>query len=231
MMFAAACASGPELSAIVISTFNTVGPGSQRLLVEIVDAEGQPVLLDAVPTTTLRDENGSPLMSADGEQVWLVPDVEAAYAFQVDIPQPGTYQLTVDTGDVELSPSGFNVVADPQQMEPGEDAPPVGGAALGGPTAVVFASPTWCPSNSCQPMLDQVADAAADAGIDFVHSEVFSNPEVTSESELELSAEVMTWGLPSQPWVFLVDATGIVTSSFEGGVSDDELSEAIAAVS
>lgn len=222
----AACSSGQELSATVISTFNTVGPGSQRVLVEIVDADGRPVALESAPTATLRDENGSPLTSATGVEVWLVPDEEVAYAFQLDIPQPETYQLTIETSDVELSPAGFVAVADPQQVEPGETAPPIGGDEVVGPTAVVFASTAWCPSNSCQPMIDQVSAAAGAADIDFVHAEVFANPEVGTESELELSDDVATWGIPSQPWLFVIDTVGRVSSMFEGGVSAEELSEA-----
>ena len=53
-----ACASGQELTASVISTFNTIGPGSQRVLVEIVDADGLPVAFEPAPIATLRDENG-----------------------------------------------------------------------------------------------------------------------------------------------------------------------------
>ena len=116
----------PRIDATVISTFNTVGPGPQRVLVEIVDADGRPVLLDSSPTATLRDENGSPIMSAQGDEVWLVPDEEVAYAFLMDIPKPETYQLTVETGDTELPPAGFIAIADPQQIEPGETAPPSG---------------------------------------------------------------------------------------------------------
>ena len=39
------------------------------------------------------------------------------------------------------------------------------------------------------------------------------------------------WGLPSEPWVFVVDPSGVVTSAFEGAASDDELTAAIDAVS
>ena len=227
----AACSSGADVTASVISTLNTVGPGSQRVLVEVADSDGKTVILESTPIATLRDENGSPIMTASGEAVWLVPEEAMAYAFVLAIPQPETYQLTIETGDVELPPAGFTVVADPQQIEPGETAPAVAGAPVAGPALVVFASPAWCPANSCQPLLDQVATAAADADIEFISAEVFANPDVEDESDLELSTDVAAWGIPSQPWLFVVDGDGEVTATFEGAVSDGELSDAVAGVS
>lgn len=229
--FLAACSSGADVTASVISTLNTIGTGSQRVLVEVVDRDGQTVTLDSEPVATLRDENGSPVMTSTGEEVWLVPGEAVSYSFWLDIPEPETYQLTIEAGDLEFPPAGFVAVADPQQVEPGEPAPPVAGDPVPGPATVVFASPEWCPSDSCQPLLDQVQTAATDAGIDFVQSEVFANPEVDSEADLELSDDVANWGIPSQPWLFVVDASGNVTATFEGGVSAVELSDAIAAVS
>jgi hypothetical protein len=38
------------------------------------------------------------------------------------------------------------------------------------------------------------------------------------------------WGLPSEPWVFVVDDSGVVTAAFEGAASDAELMAAFDAV-
>jgi hypothetical protein len=38
---------------------------------------------------------------------------------------------------------------------------------------------------------------------------------------------VSEWGLLSEPWVFTVDADGIVRGSFEGVLGEDELKAAI----
>jgi hypothetical protein len=37
--------------------------------------------------------------------------------------------------------------------------------------------------------------------------------------------------LLSEPWIFVVDGEGVVTASFEGIVSEDELEAAVAEVS
>jgi hypothetical protein len=38
---------------------------------------------------------------------------------------------------------------------------------------------------------------------------------------------VRQWGLPSEPWVFLVGADGLIKARFEGTVSVRELDEAV----
>jgi hypothetical protein len=39
-----------------------------------------------------------------------------------------------------------------------------------------------------------------------------------------------TWGLPTEPWVFAVDRNGIVAGSYEGVISQQELSDIIAKI-
>ena len=46
---------------------------------------------------------------------------------------------------------------------------------------------------------------------------------------MSLPVEAKAWGLPSEPWVFLVDASGRLTAKFEGIVTFEELDEAIKA--
>lgn len=227
-LLAAGCSAGPGFTAGVISTLNTVGTGQQRVLIQLRNADGQPSTVDMVPNATLRNENGSPLGVYPGEVVWLVPDEEPAYAFMMDIPEPATYQVTVDGGELgETPPAGFVAVADPIQVEAGEPAPTIGGEPVSGPGLIVFASPEWCPSRSCRPMIDQVEAAASSSGVTWAQVEVFANPEVESEDDLELASVVVEWGLPSQPWLYAVDVDGDVISLFEGAVSDDELAEAL----
>ena len=227
-LLAAACTSGPTFTAGVISTLNTVGVGEQRVLIELRDAEGHPRTVDVVPNATLRNEDGSPLGVYPGELVWLVPEEVPAYAFVMEIPEPETYQVTVEGGEQgETPPAGFIAVADPVQIEAGEPAPDIDGEPVSGPTLVVFASPDWCPSRSCQPMIDQVGSAAGTAEMPWSQVEVFSNPEAETEGDLEIAAIVDQWGIPSQPWLYVIDAEGVVSALFEGGVSENELERAV----
>lgn len=103
--------------------------------------------------------------------------------------------------------------------------------ASGAPTVIVFATPGFCASATCGPLLDQVKAFQADyPGIEFIHVEVYEDLSVTDQGDLTPVAAVAEWGLPSEPWVFVVDGAGMVTASFEGAARDEELSAAIAAV-
>jgi hypothetical protein len=101
----------------------------------------------------------------------------------------------------------------------------------GTPTVVVFATPGFCASATCGPLLDQVKALQGDyPGVEFIHVEIYEDLSVTDPEELTPVAAVAEWGLPSEPWVFVVDGSGMVTASFEGAARDEELSAAIAAI-
>jgi len=228
----AACSAGPPFSARVISTLNTIGTGEQRVLVELRNGDGELLALDVVPNATLRDENGSPLGVYPGELVWVVPDTQPAYAFVVEIPEPETYQLTIDGGELgETPPAGLVAVEEPFQVVAGEPAPPIDGEPVTGPVLIVFASPDRCPPQSCQPMIDQVEPLADAGGVGFRAVEVFVDPDVDDEADLELSPDVEQWGLISQPWLYTIDMSGVVVAVFEGAVSDADVEGAIALIS
>jgi len=212
---------------------------------------------DVVPVATLRDGIGSPLGEATGQFVWTVPDVRGLYAFEFDIPGPATYQITIDAGELgDLGPIGLVTVDDPVQVAVGEQAPrsetrtlddaplddltsdptpdealyvmTVAEAVSSGPSVVVFATPAWCTSQACGPMLDQVQALAPDyPGLNFVHVEVYENIHVDDPADLILAPAVTEWGLPSEPWVFVTGDDGAVAAEFEGTVSDEELKAAL----
>jgi hypothetical protein len=81
-------------------------------------------------------------------------------------------------------------------------------------------------------MLD-VAKAASEQfpKLTFIHVEIYQLPHdghlPATPSSLPLSAPVKQWGLPSDPWTFVVDAHGAVAAKFEGTVTARELSDAI----
>jgi hypothetical protein len=97
-------------------------------------------------------------------------------------------------------------------------------AVESGPSVLVFATPAWCTSQSCGPMLDQVQEMAPDyPDLNYVHVEVYENIHVTNREDLVLVPAVEEWGLPSEPWLYVTDDRGTVTAAFEGAVSDEEL--------
>lgn len=216
---------------------------------------------DITATAVLRDEIGAPLGEYEGEFVWTIPDQVGVYAFYVEIPGPTTYQLTIDAGELgELPPIGFVAADQPVQVAVGDQAPlsesrtledasledltsdptpvesfyemTVAEAVQAGPSVLIFATPAWCTSQSCGPMLDQVQEVQSEyPDLNFVHVEVYENIHVTDRQDLIAVPAVEEWRLPSEPWLYVTDDNGTVTAAFEGAVSDAELRGALGAVS
>jgi hypothetical protein len=98
--------------------------------------------------------------------------------------------------------------------------------ANGRPTVVVFATPAYCSSATCGPILNEmkpVVDERPD--VDFIHIEVFTglqDPDF-APGPATVAPAVTAWSLPSEPWVFVVDANGVVTARFEGTMTSAEL--------
>ena len=101
----------------------------------------------------------------------------------------------------------------------------------GRPSVIVFATPAFCTGQTCGPVLDtakSLIDRRPD--VNWVHVEVYDNLDAAGPENLVLAEPVSEWGLPTEPWVFLVDADGVVTDRFEGVVGPAELEEALARV-
>lgn len=107
------------------------------------------------------------------------------------------------------------------------------------PFVLVFATPKFCTSAQCGPTLDRIKPlATAFPTVDFIHVEpyqlVFKNgglqPILDAQGNLQSVPAVLQWGILSEPWVFVVDRTGVITASFEGVVSVAEITAAAGAV-
>jgi len=63
--------------------------------------------------------------------------------------------------------------------------------------------------------------------VNFIHVEIYENLDATTREELWVVEAVDVWRLPSEPWVFVVDATGTIAARFEGAVDPAELRAAL----
>ena len=106
---------------------------------------------------------------------------------------------------------------------------------------MVFATPKFCKTAQCGPTLDRVKPiAAAHPDVTFINVEPYQlqlvdgqlQPVLTDTTPPDLVPAPATeaWRLMSEPWVFVVDRNGIVTSSLMLIFSDEELEGAVAAV-
>lgn len=95
----------------------------------------------------------------------------------------------------------------------------------GVPFVVAFATPQFCTSRACGPVVD-VVDAVrqrfAGTGVRFIHVEIYEGNQPP-----ELNRWVREWNLPTEPWVFVVGRDGRIKARFEGSVSVAELTAAV----
>jgi hypothetical protein len=92
----------------------------------------------------------------------------------------------------------------------------------GEPFVVTFSTPKFCTSQVCGPMLDNVKRAARDRpDLTFIHVEPYELP--ADPADLRPVRAALQWGLPSEPWTFVVDGRGRLAASFEGALTPGEL--------
>lgn len=188
--------------------------------------------------------------------LWAIPDVSGLYRATVDFDTPGTWYIgVVPRGFEPLSAFPVTVYDEPFTPGVGDPAPRSNTLTLadapladlttdadpepsfyetsiadavtsGRPAVIVFATPRFCTTGICQPTMELIRDLAPQyPDATFLHVEVFTN--LDDPSNLALAPGVEEWGLPTEPWVFVVDADGIVAGRFEGVVAPEELAALI----
>lgn len=94
------------------------------------------------------------------------------------------------------------------------------------PFVLVFATPKFCTSRTCGPVVD-VADLVRrrtrSREVRFIHVEIYRD----NDPSKGVNRWVKEWNLPSEPWVFVVGRDGRIKARFEGSVSVTELEAAV----
>ncbi len=92
------------------------------------------------------------------------------------------------------------------------------------PFVVVFASPKFCTTRTCGPVVD-VTEAVAKrfAAVRFIHVEVYEHNDPAKGT----NEWVRQWHLPSETWAFLVGGDGRIRAKLEGSFSTGELAAAV----
>jgi hypothetical protein len=94
------------------------------------------------------------------------------------------------------------------------------------PFVLTFATPKFCTSRTCGPIVDvvsRVRKQVSGSAVRFIHVEVFSG----NDPARGYNRWMRQWGLQSEPWVFLVGSDGRIKAKFEGPVSVRELRAAV----
>jgi hypothetical protein len=97
------------------------------------------------------------------------------------------------------------------------------------PVVITFATPQLCQSRVCGPTVDIVEQVKATApkNVAFIHQEVYNDNQINKG----LRPQLVAWRLQTEPWTFVIDRTGKISTRFEGGFSVGELQRAVAKVS
>ena len=95
------------------------------------------------------------------------------------------------------------------------------------PVVLLFATPQLCQSRVCGPVVDvaeQVKAKPESSDVAFIHMEVFRDNRIDKGIRPQLAA----FHLQSEPWLFVFDRSGRVSTRIEGAFSERELDDAIA---
>ncbi len=213
---------------------------------------------EAVHVTATSVDDPTQVLEADAEWLWMIQDAIGLYRVSLPFTRAGTWELdwTISTGEgtdpilvlVNEAPTtpaigepapavATPTTADHPIDEISTDTDPTPGLytvsldealSNGKQTVVIFATPAFCTSAACGPMLETVKRIMPQyPDVNWIHVEVYQGFKETGfqPSPDRLVDAVKAFNLPSEPWVFVMDESGVVKSRLEGAVSDAELSD------
>jgi hypothetical protein len=104
--------------------------------------------------------------------------------------------------------------------------------AAGKPAVIVFATPRFCTSRTCGPVVDFVEDAKDEVGdqASFVHIEVWRNDDDAVGKPGGDSPTFAEWKLGTEPWIYFVDGDATVKDRWLGAAGKAEIRRAVDAL-
>jgi len=107
--------------------------------------------------------------------------------------------------------------------------------ANGRPTALLIATPAFCSTAYCGPVVETMIEASAVVGgVDIVHAEVYANPDEVdgnfADPAIRLAPAVIAAGLTFEPVLFLVSPDGVLVDRIDNVFDVDEAVDALTAL-
>lgn len=93
------------------------------------------------------------------------------------------------------------------------------------PIVLLFATPQFCQSRVCGPVVDvaeQVKEQYGDEAA-FIHMEIYND----NDPSKGVRPQVRAFRLPSEPWLFAIDRQGVVQAEVEGAFGVDQLTRVV----
>ena len=232
-----------------------------RLVYTIADAEGVPAMELTEPMTFSVEYEGEPVgdpveVAPHGDGVPR-PSLPLPFTF----PEPGLYDVWATRGDVRLNsqvivdpadevpnplvgdplpPAGTPTTAQTLEVDPictrvpacpfhEHDLTTVVGT--GRPVVVLLASPAYCRTTACGPILDILIETAATLPPEVVviHSEVYKDPkEVRDLNDAALAPLPATYEMGFEPSLFVANAAGVLVARGDIAVDRVEMTQMLA---
>ncbi len=243
---------------LVLVVSSDLAVGDQRVVVSALGPDNRSLVTDEPVSLTFIPPDETAREEVPARFVWAIPEIRGMWVADFRFDSPGRWTPAVHTPDGRIVKGApFQVAAQTITVNVGDLAPasrsktlkdgPIEtltsdphpdrrlyeasvaeAVASGRPTVLVFATPAFCVSQTCGPVLD-VAKGLIDEypGVNWIHVEVYDNLDADSATELVPVTAALDWMLPSEPWVFVVDGAGVVTDRFEGLVDSAELKDAL----
>lgn len=102
------------------------------------------------------------------------------------------------------------------------------------PLVLLFSTPAFCVSATCGPQLEILSALKEryQGRANFIHIEVFADPHLIQGNRLAAKRvpAVTEWGLPTEPWTFVVDKEGRIAAKFEQFTPAETLAAALESV-
>lgn len=253
---ACSSSSGDELIGLRATSDPAVGDDRFLFAVSELDGTRRGSPEEAITVTAWPLENPDDAYEVPADFLWIIEDSIGLYRAAIPFDQAGQWEIEFEVSTGEATQPFLVLVADePHTIAVGDEAPRVATPTLdttpvedlttdspvdeafyrvsldealesGRPTVVVFATPAYCQTATCGPMMQQLKDVQPDyPDVNWIHVEVyqgFNEPGFAPDLD-HLAPAVAAFKLQSEPWVFVMDETGVVVARIEGVLADGEL--------
>ncbi len=141
-----------------------------------------------------------------------------------DIPRPGRPAPLIHTptaADVGGDLSKITTRIPPDRLNKVDYADALGKE----PIVLLFATPEFCQSRVCGPVVDVAQQAKQEYGdkAAFIHMEIYKNNDPAKGAR----PQVRAFHLPTEPWLFTIDRNGTVSAAVEGAFGVEEMHKAV----
>lgn len=94
------------------------------------------------------------------------------------------------------------------------------------PVVLLFATPQFCESRVCGPVVDvaEQVKQERDDGAQYIHVEIYKDNIPDPDN---IRPQVRAFGLPTEPWLFVIDREGKVRTAVEGAFGLELLNRAV----